>query len=370
MQTIAQKFIGLDVHKDSISAAVAEGGTFAPSRDLGRIAHDVPRLLKLLKRVGEPEELQVAYEAGPTGYGLCRALRTQGIDCIVAAPSKTPLPRGVRIKTDRLDARVLAESLRCNRLKAIDVPGVEAEGLRDFVRLREDALWALQKSRQQLRGFLLRHGRVYTGKSSWTDAHISWIRAQRFGLEAQRSVLEQYLAEAIRQKEWLDQLTERLVELIGSTPQSRLYTYLQALRGVHTICSGTIVAEIGDLRRFEKASQFMSYLGLTPSIHASGDHVRRGRITKAGNAHVRRVLIEAAWSARYRPARSAQMQLRLARVPVEIQDIAWKAQVRLHQRYLRMLKRGKTQQQTIVAIARELAGFVWAIGQKLPNQAA
>jgi transposase len=359
-----EKYVGLDVHKDSITAAVSEGGTLEAVRDLGRIAHDLPRLLKLLARLGPPEALHVCYEAGPTGYGLCRALRAQGIDCIVVAPSKTPLPPGARVKTDRRDAALLAHYLRTNSLVAVDVPQAEQEALRDFVRLREDAVWALQKARQQLGGFLLRHARVYPGKCNWTQPHLTWIRSLRFERELERRTLDSYLAEVLRLKARLDELTQELVLHAESSPQSELFTRLQALRGVHTIVAATIVSEIGDLRRFGSAGQFMSYVGLTPSERSSGNDVRRGRITKAGNPHVRRVLIEAAWCARYRPARSHPMQLRLARTPSEVQDIAWKAQVRLNQRYRRKLARGKTLQHTIVAIARELAGFVWAIGQR------
>jgi transposase len=370
MQENRQQFIGLDVHKDSISVAVAKGGSFEPAVSLGKIAHDVPRLLKLLTRRGPFEELHVAYEAGPTGYGLCRELRAQKIDCIVVAPSKTPVRPGDRVKTDRKDAEKLARNLRTGELVAVDVPDARAEGLRDFVRMREDAVWALQKERQQLQGFLLRHGHVWPGKSNWTLAHITWIRAQRFEIDELRRVLDHSLAEVIRLRERLDQLESELVTLIEALPQALAFHYYQALRGVAEIVSATVVAEIGDMHRFNSASQFMSYVGLTPSEHSTGNDPRRGRITKAGNPHVRRVLIEAAWCARYRPARSHHMQLRLARVPPEIQDIAWKAQVRLHQRYRRMLARGKSLQHTIVAIARELAGFVWAIGQKLPKSAA
>jgi len=369
---VTQKFIGLDVHKATIAVALAKGGPFDVVMSLGTIAHDVPRLLKMLARQGPFENLHVAYEAGPTGYGLCRELREQGIDCIVVAPSKTPVRTGDRVKTDRKDAEKLARYLRSNELTAIDVPDARAEALRDFVRLREDSVWALQKERQQLQGFLLRHSRIWPGKSSWVQGHITWIRSQRFELDELRVVLDHSLAEVIRLTERRDQLTDELVTMIEAMPQATAFHYFQALRGVSTIVAATIVAEIGDLRRFATASQFMSYVGLTPSEHSSGAGVQRGRITKAGNPHVRRVLVEAAWCARYRPARSHHMQLRLARVPLEIQDIAWKAQVRLHQRYRRMLARGKSQQHTIVAIARELAGFVWAIGQQIPskNQAA
>jgi transposase len=362
-----QKYIGLDVHKDTICAARADGGTFEAAIDLGRIAHDVGRLKKLLARQGPFDCLHVAYEAGPTGFGLCRELRAEGIDCIVVAPSKTPMPPGGRIKTDRRDAELLARNLRVNALVAIDVPDVRVEALRDYVRMREDMVWARQKARQQLKGFLLRHGRPWKGKSSWTQPHITWMRSQRFDIEELRVAMDHMLAETIRLDGKVREFDKELVALIEALPQATAFHYFQALRGAAEIVSATLVAEVGDFRRFKTAGQFMSYIGLTPSEHSSGNDIRRGRITKAGNPHVRRVLVEAAWSARYRPARSHHMQLRLARVPVEIQDIAWKAQVRLHQRFRSMLARGKSVQHTIVAVARELAGFVWAIGQLVPS---
>lgn len=367
MQEGTQQFIGLDVHKDTIAVALAKGGPFEPVVSLGTLAHDVPRLLKMLSKRGPRQGLHVAYEAGPTGYGLCRALREEGIDCIVVAPSKTPVRTGDRVKTDRRDAEKLARYLRSGELVAVDVPDARAEALRDFVRLRESAVWARQKARQQLKGFLLRHSRVWPGKSSWTLKHITWIRGQRFELEELRRVLDHSLAEVIRLDTRVDELEKELETLLEAAPLATAYHYFQALRGAAEIVAATIVTEIGDMRRFKTAGQFMSYVGLTPSERSSGGDVRRGRITKAGNPHVRRVLVEAAWCARYRPARSHHMQLRLARVPAEIQDIAWKAQVRLNQRYRRMLARGKTKQHTIVAIARELAGFVWAIGQRIPG---
>lgn len=365
-----QKFIGLDVHKDSISVAVSEGGPLTAARDLGRIGHDVPRLLKMLAKLGPFECLHVAYEAGPTGYGLCRALLAEGIDCVVVAPSRTPQTPGVRVKTDRRDARLLAHYLRTNFLVPIAVPDERAEALRDFVRLREDAVRALRRARQQLQGFLLRHGRIWTNKTSWTTQHITWIRAQRFELEELRRVLDHSLAEVLRLRARLKELETELESLMEAAPQASAYRFYQALRGVAKINAAVLVTEGGDMRRFKSAAHFMSYLGLTPSEHSSGGDVRRGRITKAGNPHMRRALIEAAWSARHRPARSHHMQLRLARVPTAVQDIAWKAQVRLHQRYCRLIARGKTKQTAIVAVARELAGFVWAIGQGAPIAAS
>lgn len=367
MTTVA-KFVGLDVHKDTISIAVCEGGTLHEAADLGKIPHDLTRLLRKLERLGSPETLHVAYEAGPTGYGLCRKLRALDIDCLVVAPSKTPVRAGDRVKTDRRDAQKLARYLRSGELVAVGLPEIEHEALRDLVRLREDAMHALQRARQQLGGFLLRHGRIYEGKSAWTKRHLQWIRSQRFEMEGQRQTLESYFAEMIHASERLDQMTALVEKGAQAETFAPLFRALQALRGVCIVVAATLVAELGDLRRFPSAPQLMSFIGLTPSEHSSGQSTQRGSITKAGNTHVRRVLIEAAWCTRLRPAMSAALKRRNQGLPLRVQEIAWKAQHRLHNRYWKMILRGKTKQNTIVAIARELTGFVWAIGQEVGSK--
>ena len=359
------KFVGLDVHKDTISLAVSEGGPVAEPRDLGRIPHDLGRLLHRLEHLGPPEALHVAYEAGPTGFGLARALRERGIDCVVVAPSRTPIQAGDRVKTDRRDAAKLAHYLRMGGLVAIDLPGCEQEALRDLVRAREDALWSQHKVRQQLKCFLLRHGRTWSGRSSWTHRHLEWIRSQRFESETQRQVLEEYFHEVVHAAERICYLTGLIQQAVQAAPFAPLYRALQALRGVSAVVGATLVAELGDLRRFKSPSKLMSYLGLTPSEQSSGARTRRGAITKAGNSHVRRVLIEAAWCQHRRPAMSSGMKKRNEGLPLEVQDIAWKAQKRLHARYWALVRRNKSTQTTIVAVARELVGFVWAIGQKV-----
>jgi transposase len=369
MQSVAQ-FVGLDVHKESVSIAVAPGGPGMEVRDLGAMPHDVSRIVKRLLTLGEPGSIHVAYEAGPTGYGLCRALQAAGISCVVVAPSKTPHV-GDRVKTDRRDAMKLARFLRSGELVPVVPPERDVEALRDVVRAREDAVFAQRTARQQLSSFLLRHDRKWPGKSTWTAAHLAWIRSQRMESEAQQGVLEDYVREVERQTQRLEEVTTQLEALAPKTKScALLYSWLQALRGVAPIVAATIVAEVGDLRRFRKASHLMSYLGLVPSERSSGAKVRRGSITKAGNPHVRWKLIEAAWHARLRPAMTTRLKRRSASVPTEICDIAWNAQKRLHKRYWNMVNRGKRAQTAVVAAARELCGFVWAIGQRTPTAAS
>jgi transposase len=362
--SMVAKFVGLDVHKASVSIAVAEGPVTEEVKHLGSVPHDVPRIVRRLLKLGPAESLRVAYEAGPTGYGLCRALRAEGIHCEVVAPSRTPVCSGDRVKTDRRDAEKLARYFRSGELVAIDLPDVEREALRDLVRAREDATHARHCARQQLSSFLLRHGRIWPKKSAWTRRHVDWIRSQRFDIEEQRQVLEDYFHQVMHCDLRLAELTNKLALAAQKPAFAGTMRVLQALRGVSVVVAATLVAEIGDLRRFATAARFMSYLGLTPSEHSSGPSVQRGSITKAGNAHARRVLVEAAWCARRRPAMSTALKRRSEGVPQKIQLIAWKAQERLYKRFHRLVRSGKSQPKAIIAVARELSGFVWAIGQE------
>ena len=363
--SILTKFVGLDVHKTMVAIAVAEGRATEEVRHLGSMAHDVPRIIRRLLKLGPAESLQVAYEAGPTGYGLCRELRAHGIHCVVVAPSRTPIRSGDRVKTDRRDAEKLARFLRSGELVAIDLPDVQREALRDLVRARVDALHTQHCSRQQLSSFLLRHGRIWPKKSAWTRRHIDWIRSQRFDIEEQRQVLEDYLHQVMHCDLRLQELTEKVALAAQKPAFAPMMRTLQALRGVSVVVAATLVAEIGDMRRFPSAMKFMSYLGLTPSEHSSGDRVQRGAITKAGNTHARRVLVQAAWCAQRRPAMSRDLKKRNALVAPAVQLIAWKAQERLYKRFHRLLRRGKSKQTAIVAVARELSGFIWAVGKEV-----
>ena len=369
--TSVKQYVGLDVHKDSIAIAVAPGGPGLEVHDRGVIPHDVTRLLNRIKAWGRPEDLFVAYEAGPTGYGLYHALSEAGISCIVVAPSKTPIRPGERVKTDKRDARKLARYLRSGELVAVSPPGKELEALRDAVRARDDAVRAQRSARQNLSGFLLRHGRVWPERTKWTGKYLDWVRTQRFDCEPQRQVLEDYYQEVLRLTKrvaaWDEDIARYAEQCQEALPYYRAF---QALKGVASIVSATLIAEIHDFKRFESASRLMSYVGLTPSEYSSGNRTRRGAITKAGNPHVRWKLIQAAWKYVRRPALTRSLAKRQEGLPEPVCDIAWEAQKRLHRKYTTMIGRGKSKQVAITAVARELAGFIWSIAQEVsPRQA-
>lgn len=361
------KYVGLDVHKDTIAIASCDGGPSSPARDEGVIPHDLPKLRRKLLSLAPAEHLRVAYEAGPTGFGLCRELKAHGIPCVIVAPNKVPVMPGPKIKTDKRDARNLAWQLRMGAVVGIAIPDEELEALRDLTRAREDLLHTRRRTRQQLAGMLLRHGARWTGKSTWTPKYYDWIGGLRLGSEAQELAKKTYLGEVQHLDGRIDDLTEDIDRLacVMQGLHGQLYRANQALRGVSTLVSATLVCELGDLRRFKTAAQLMSYVGMVPREHSSGSRVWRGAITKAGNPHVRRVLVEAAWSGRLRPARPVRLMRRQEGLDQTIIDISWKAQKRLYDRHLKMRARGKAQNVTIIAMARELLGFIWAIGQEV-----
>lgn len=356
------RFIGLDVHKESIAIAIAESGRSAPV-SWGTIPNDTKILLKTLRKIGSAETLRTCYEAGPTGFGLYRAVLEAGIVCDVVAPSLIPKQAGDRVKTDQRDAMKLAKFLRSGDLTSIHVPDAETEAIRDLERSREDAKNMERAARHQLSKFLLRHGRRYDGKS-WTQKHLDWIRKQIFDHEAQNRVLVDYVQAVESATARVGRLTKDIGDVIETWALKPLVTAFQALRGVQLLTAVTLAAEIGDFRRFESASSFMAYVGLVPSEHSSGDSKRKGHITRAGNSRVRRLLVESAWSYRFRPTMSREIRKRNEPVSPGVQAIAWKAQHRLHGRYRKLLARGKNAQKMITAVARELSGFVWSIGQQ------
>lgn len=358
METV--RFVGLDVHADSIAIAVAEPGRGEPS-NLATIPNDTVMLLKRLRQLGR---VRCCYEAGPTGFGLHRDLAAAGIDCIVVAPSLVPVRAGDHVKTDRRDAVKLARFLRSGDLTEVHVPDAATEAMRDLERARDAAKRAERTARHQLGKFLLRHGRRYPGKTAWTRKHLDWIGTQHFEHEAQQRVLEDYLRTVEDLGERVDRLTRSIVELVQSWSLKPLVKALQALRGVNLIAATVLAAELGDLARFQTAPQLMGYLGLVPSEHSSGETRQQGRITCAGNGYARRILVEAAWAYRFRARRSEAMRARSKGVSEEVQRIAWRAQERLCARYRKLTARGKNKNRTIVAIARELAGFIWAIGRQ------
>lgn len=355
------RYVGLDVHSKSISIAVASDRDAAEF--VGQIPNDVSRLLRSLDRLGSRDSLRCAYEAGPTGYGLQRALTKEGIHCEVIAPSKMPKVAGDRVKTDRRDALRLAHLLRCGDLVSIHVPDEPCEAMRDLIRSREDAKRAQLRARHQLSKFLLRHDRRWP-KSNWTRDHIEWVEQQVFGHPAQARVLEECLQAVNEATARIERYDALLAELVPGTEQAELIEALQAFRGIRLLTAASIAYELGDIRRFPSAKKLMSYLGVTPSEDSSGDRVRRGGITKAGNGGLRRLLVESAWSYRHTPREAYRLKKRAERVAPGVRKIAWSAQVRLHARYKKMMGRGKGAQKTLVAVARELAGFIWAAGQE------
>lgn len=359
-----RRFVGLDVHAQTIAVAVAEKD--GEVRNLGIIPNRLQSIRKLLPKLGQPGTWRACYEAGPTGYTLYWQLHQLGAECVVVAPTLVPMKAGDRVKTDRRDAERLARSLRAGELTSVWVPDGAHEALRDLVRAREAAKQDQLRARHRLAKFLLRHGRRPSpGVNAWTQRYLDWIRRDvTFEHFAQRATLEDYLAEVDHQAQRIARLDRAIDEAIVEAPASmrEVVSALQALRGVRKLIAVTIVAELGQLSRFPSARQLMGYSGAVSSEHSSGEHTWRGRITKTGNAHLRRVLVEAAWSQRYAPTMSRELRARQRGLSPAVQEIASKALHRLSARYRRLSARGKPKQQVVTAIARELLGFIWAIG--------
>ncbi len=357
------RFLGLDVHAETIAVAVAEPA--GEVRSLGMIPNRLEAIRGLVKKLGPAERLRACYEAGPTGYVLYRQLAALGVACDVVAPSLVPAKPGDRVKTDRRDATKLARSLRAGDLTAVWVPDAAHEALRDLVRAREAAKKDQLRARHRLAKFLLRHGRrPATGLQGWTQRHLAWVRQVHFEQPAQEATRLDYLHEVEHAAARLERLERAITEAVAEAPPSMraVIEALQALRGVALVSAVTIVAEVGELSRFPRAPHLMGYSGLGVREHSSGPRTRRGGITKTGNAHLRRVVIEAAWAYRHRPAIGAALRKRQARLSDEVKAIAWKAQHRLCTRYRKLLGRGKCQPQVVTAVGRELLGFIWAIG--------
>jgi transposase len=360
------KYVGLDVHKETIAVSVAQanGGEV---RYLGDIANTPEAMVKLVKQLRKGDaKLSFCYEAGPCGYGIYRQLTELGWDCKVVATSLIPKKAGDRIKTDRRDSMMLARLLRAGELTAVWVPDGLQEALRDLTRAREDMKHLQRQAKQRLLAFLLRHGQRYDGKSNWTQTHFRWFETVKFEQPVQQIVLQEYIDTVKDCGKRVDSLDRQIEQTAQASAIWPVIEALMALRGVNLLTATTVMAEIGDLTRFANAPQLMAYLGLVPSEHSSGGSVRRGGITKTGNSHVRRVLVEAAWTYRHPARKTATLQRRAERTPRAVQEIAWNAQKRLCARYRSLEARGKLKVQVCTATARELAGFIWAIGQVVP----
>ncbi len=363
-QSIA--YVGLDVHKDSISVAIAEEGREGEVRHYGTIRGDSDSLARMLKKIsGAGRDLKFVYEAGPCGYDVYRSLTSKGYDCTVVSPAHIPRSAAERIKTDRRDAVTLARLHRSGELTYVHVPREDDEAMRDLIRGREDAVKAQRISRQQLKAILLRLGIRYAGKTSWGPMHFRWLSEQKMPTPAQQIVFQEYINAIQEATERVERFTRYIETLVTEWRLAPLVTALQAMRGVSLIVAATTIAELGDLTRFDHPSSLMAFLGLVPSEDSSGSRRRQGGITKSGNSHVRRALTEAAQTYCY-PARiSRQLWKRQQGVSKEIRDIAWGCQVRLCTRFRRLMARGKNRNKVIIATARELLGFMWAIAQKV-----
>lgn len=363
-------FVGLDVHKDSIDIAVAE----APPnyqlrgeiRHLGTIKGDLASLDKSLRKlISRAQQLHIVYEAGPCGFVIWRHLTTQGLHCEVVAPSAIPRAPGERIKTDRRDAMLLARLARSGDLSVVRVPGAADEAVRDLVRAREDAVREQRNGRHRLKALLLRNGIPYAGKTSWTAAHLRWLAKVCLPYPAQQIAFQEYLHAITAASQRIARLEQALRDTLPGWGLMACVQALQALRGVQLIAAMTLVAELQDFLRFESPRQLMAYLGLVPSEHSSGPKRRQGAITKAGNSAARRMLVEVAWHYRLDPRVSPIIAARQDGLPTCVTDIAWKAQLRLTAKFKRLSARRVMKTKAVVAVARELAGLVWAIGRKV-----
>ncbi len=365
------RFIGLDVHADTIAVAVAEPS--GEVRSLGTIPNRLESIRKLVAKLGPVKQLQACYEAGPTGYVLYWQLTQLNVECNVVAPSLVPRKPGDRVKTDRRDAEKLARCLRNGELTAVWVPDEAHEALRDLVRARKAAKKDQLKARHRLGKFLLRHGKRPDGLKAWTKKYVEWIKTNvHFDQPALEATLADYLEEVDHVAARIVRLEKAIDEAVKQSPAEirAVVEALQALRGVAQTTAATIVSELGSLSRFENPRQLMSYSGLVSREHSSGNRTLRGAITKTGNAHLRRVIVEAAWAYQHRPNVTGFLLRRQKSLALseEVKQIAWKAQQRLHKRYQKMTLRGKNKNQVTTAIGRELLGFVWAIAVETEKQ--
>ena len=359
--------VGLDVHKDSIDIATADIGRDGEVRHLGSIGGDLASLDKALRKLtSKGHKLHVVYEAGPCGFVIWRHLTALGQSCAVVAPSSIPKRSGDRIKTDRRDAMLLARLDRSGELTAVRVPDPADEAVRK-VRSRDDGVRECRNARHRLKALLLRNGLTYTGKSSWTSAHLRWLATLKLEHAAQTIAFQEYLHSITEATARIQRLEQAMRDALADWTLKPLVQALMSLRGVQMIAAMTLVAELQDFVRFDSPRKLMAFVGLVPGEHSSGPKRRQGSITKAGNSAARRMLVEVAWHYQHSPRVSPIIATRQDQLPKEVTDIAWKAQLRLNAKFKRLVARRVMKNKAVVAVARELTGFVWAIGREVQS---
>jgi len=364
MKRHGEAFVGIDTAKARNAIAVAEGGRGGEIRYLGEFDNTPAAVIKLVRKMADRyETVHFCYEAGPTGYGLYRQIQSLGHECTVVAPSLIPRRPGDRVKTNRRDAQTLCRLLRANELTAVWVPDETHEAVRDLVRTRAMAVEDHRRKRQHVTSFLLRHGRIFDGKTSWRGRHLRWLDGQNFVHPAQRFAYQELLNAVRITADRIDRLDAALAEIVPNWTMASVVAAFQAMRGVAFSTATTLVAEAGDLRRFNHPRKLMAFLGLVPSERSTGETRRQGGITRAGNARARSALVEAAWTYRHSAGLGVGHQRRQVELTEKVRDIAWKAQARLCARYRRLAAKGKRLTVVTTAIARELAAFLWDIAR-------
>jgi transposase len=365
-------YIGLDTHKSSISMAIALPGK-EEAGYYGKISGSSPNVERILRRVMKQynvskSDIIISYEAGPCGFVLARRLVQLGFDVIVAAPSLMPQKPGVKVKTDKRDAKKIAELLRDGQLTAVHIPDEKDEAIRDLCRARTDAVDDLRRTRQRLGAFLLRNGHIYTGRSNWTEAHMRYLREIVMPDPSQKVALEEYIISIQAASERTQRLEEHMETLQQGWSRLSFVKALQSFRGFQMVSAMTVTSELGDLTRFVHPRKLMGFLGMVPSESSSGTHRRQGSITKCGNSHARWMLVEVAHHYRTPPKVSKELSVRQEGLSREIRELSWRAQNRLHRKYIRLKCRHLHENKIVVAVARELVGFIWELAMLLKTQ--
>jgi len=366
MRDHSEAFVAFDTSKLRNAVAIADAGRSGEVRFVGEIDNTAAATSKLVKKLASKYgRLSFCYEAGPTGYGLYRQITGLGHDCIVVAPSLIPKKAGDRVKTNRRDALGLATQFRAGELTAVWVPDPRHEAMRDLTRARGAAVEDLRRKRQHISSFLLRLGLHYTGKKTWSRTHMKWLASQKLAHAEQRIGFEEMLLAVRQAEERIARLEEAIRAAVPDWSLAAVVDALMAMRGIDLVSATAFLAEIGDLSRFRTPRELMAFLGLVPSEYSTGDKVKRGGITKTGNRRARCILAECSWAYRHPPRVGKDKQARVAAAPRVVREIAWKAQHRLYSRYRALTRRGKLKTVVITAIARELAGFIWAINRAI-----